>query len=130
MNIGDYVRNKYGIAKIVGKNHKNGKDILEFDRDIAFIINVETGEEIRKVRFLPLGENINMDKIKFGNLIDLIEVGDYVNGHRVIDIAKNQIRALYYEDINQKYALIPMINKDIKSIVTKEQFEAIQYEIK
>lgn len=63
------------------------------------------------------------------NIIDLIEVGDYVNGHRVIDIAKDQIRALYYEDINQKYALIPMINKDIKSIVTREMLESMEYKI-
>ena len=57
------------------------------------------------------------------NIIDLIKVGDFVNGKEVLEIKKfgsfNGIKVfgdIYY-------------NKEIKSIVTKEQFEAIQYKI-
>lgn len=63
------------------------------------------------------------------NIIDLIEVGDYVNGERVIDIAQGEIKAIYTENIEQKLALIPKTNKDIKSIVTKQQMEAMEYKV-
>ena len=66
------------------------------------------------------------------SLIDLIELGDYVNGQPIGEITlsgdykavcincfyKNQRRKLYLE------------SKDIKSIVTKEQFENMKYEVK
>ena len=106
MKVGDYVRTKeFGINKVKWFDHE--EPILE---------NGFTALQRSGYKSSP-------------NIIDLIEVGDYVNGHRIIDIAKDQIRALYSEDINQKYALIPMINKDIKSIVTREQFEAMQYKV-
>ena len=63
------------------------------------------------------------------NLIDLIEVGDYVNGSKVIDIAQAEKKAIYTEDIKQKQALIPICEYEIKSIVTKEQFESISYKV-
>ena len=53
------------------------------------------------------------------NIIDLIEVGDYVNGNEVIQIKDNKI---YFND----YAEEP---ENIKSIVTKEQFKAMEYKI-
>ena len=66
------------------------------------------------------------------DIIDLIELGDYVNGRMVEEITssgnykavsisyfyKNQRRKLYLE------------SKDIISIVTKEQFESIKYVVK
>lgn len=56
------------------------------------------------------------------NIIDLIEVGDYVNGWKV----------LYWTDgtkiIDDGYA--SDLNKiKIKSIVTKEQFESMEYKL-
>ena len=61
------------------------------------------------------------------NIIDLIEIGDYVNGARVIRtnapagfVIVNT--ALMSENTIYKY--------NIKSIVTKEQFERISYEVK
>ena len=60
------------------------------------------------------------------NIIDLIEVGDYVNGYKLL-----------YQDSHYSYFDTDTcdwiyINKDeqIKSIVTKEQFESMQYEVK
>ena len=63
-------------------------------------------------------------------LIDLVQVGDYVNGSKVIDIAQKPKKAIYVEDASQQCGLIPITKDSIKNIVTKEQFEAIQYEIK
>lgn len=57
------------------------------------------------------------------NIIDLIEVGDYVNGKYVKEI--NQ-----YKDGKSIIALIGIIDEqDIKSIVTKKQFKSVEYEV-
>ena len=117
MKVGDYVR----LDRCQGINRIDEEDVIGTFY-LEDVIYNEWGDETFR-----LDTN---DVIKSSsNIIDLIKVGDYVNGHKVIDIAKDQIRVLYYEDINQKYALIPMINKDIKSIVTREQFESMEYKI-
>ena len=61
------------------------------------------------------------------NIIDLIEVGDYVNGLLVID--------KYYDYANKEWRLndrdgLICIENNIKSIVTKEQFESMSYKVK
>ena len=68
----------------------------------------------------------NIDRASF-NIIDLIKVGDYVNGYKVTYIDKdNQIIRVdgfgWGTNIIRKY--------NIKSIVTKEQFNLIKYEVK
>lgn len=60
------------------------------------------------------------------NIIDLIEVGDYVNGYYVEDVLKTFVNVA----VGSNYFQSPTIyEKDIKSIVTKEQFESISYRI-
>jgi hypothetical protein len=67
------------------------------------------------------------------NIIDLIEEGDYVNGHLVVD--KYQDTDDYGKDfivINVESDFLcnkSLVEKDIKSIVTKEQFKAVEYEV-
>ena len=55
------------------------------------------------------------------NLIDLIEVGDYVNGRQVYFIKDDE---LYEECIHGMCQI-----KDIKSILTHEQYEANCYKV-
>lgn len=61
-------------------------------------------------------------------IIDLIEVEDYVNGEKVIKIFNPMFLSLgelpYVITDKNKYEL-----QDIKSIVTKEQFESMEYEV-
>ena len=57
------------------------------------------------------------------NIIDLIEVGDYVNGSEVTSIEKNRWLAFGNNDW-----YIPN-SGGIKSIVTKEQFESMSYKL-
>lgn len=73
-----------------------------------------------------------LDKIKSHivktshNIIDLIEVGDYVNGYYVEDVLKTFVNVA----VGSNYFQSPTIyEKDIKSIVTKEQFENMKYGI-
>lgn len=59
------------------------------------------------------------------NIIDLIQVGDYVNGKEIEQIINNE---LYFET-NDMASIISFKEKDIKSIVTKEQFKSMEYRI-
>ena len=64
------------------------------------------------------------------NPIDLIEVGDYVNGEKVdyIDDCDGAMREYYY---NYEDASIDVGHwcEEIKSIVTKEQFSSMEYRL-
>ena len=69
------------------------------------------------------------------NIIDLVEVGDYVNGHRVTESKYKQYDKYYFIDIDCNdisfgwgIGVIPV--DEIKSIVTHEQFESIEYKVK
>ena len=64
------------------------------------------------------------------NLIDLIEVGDYVNGRLVINASDVYTTDFIYigkEVFIELQDLI--IEEDIKTIVTKEQFESMEYKV-
>ena len=58
------------------------------------------------------------------NLIDLIETGDYVNGYKVDFIQNGYV--VFNNNHPNKINIYP---KDIKSIVTKEQFNSVKYEV-
>ena len=60
------------------------------------------------------------------NPIDLIEVGDYVNGKKVIAISDFKDGSRYIEFDEGRYLCK---NYQIKSIVTKEQFDSVKYEV-
>lgn len=64
------------------------------------------------------------------NIIDLIEVGDYVNGVEVIDKYKfgEQQRLVMIQTMEYGYEN-EMLEEHIKSIVTKEQFKSVMYEV-
>ena len=101
MKVGDYVRTKDG--RIFRWSNLCTTDIEDYM------------EHTRKILFIE-------DEIKSSpNIIDLIEVGDYVNGCSVLHKENNELVCgllLRYKEEN------------IQSVVTKEQFEAIKYEIK
>lgn len=64
------------------------------------------------------------------NIIDLIEVGDYVNGYKVIDIIKGFkviIDKLELDTTTGTYKNIGI--KDIKSILAHENFEDMEYKV-
>ena len=89
--------------------------------------------KLEKVDDICITDNGAVDKnniIKSSpKIIDLIEVGDYVNGHFVFDIAYTPKKAVYIEDNQNKLAHRPYTNEDIYSIVTKEQFESMEYKV-
>ena len=113
MKVGDYVRTPFGIWQ------------LEFIRTQA---KKYTHHLIKQYYGFTIFRNVEKKRIKksSSNIIDLIEVGDYVNGHLVFDKAPG---CVYIEDNQNKLAHIPYTKDNIKSIVTKEQFESMEYRI-
>ncbi len=106
MKIGDYVRTKYGITQFKEYETTNGEKLL--------CMPVKDGSQ-------GIFANIE-DVVKSSpNIIDLIEVGDYVNG--VI------VSQSYIDNIKHIAPEIKENNYGIKSIVTKEQFSCMEYKI-
>lgn len=118
MKVGDYVRTKYGITQFKEYKTTNGEKLL--------CMPVKDGSQ-------GIFANIE-DVVKSSpNIIDLIEVGDYVNGHLV----KNR-RASCNEnlcghpkqvDIGENEDYIWISESKIKSIVTKEMFSSVEYRV-
>lgn len=68
------------------------------------------------------------------NIIDILEVGDYVNGMEVTRISgtrydKNDLHCYCEHNGNENWQQVMIPVKNIKSIVTKEQFEEMSYKI-
>lgn len=97
------------------------RKIDEIDDDGSFWIDdyiIDTfGDEQNK-----LSEE-DVDKVS-DNIIDLIEIGDYVNGFPVIHNAKEHGGNIVIVINGNAYT-----EENIKSVVTKEQFESIKYEV-
>ena len=123
MKVGDYVRTRGGyIAKFEGIN----EGFYEFDNII-----IDESSAVRENLFVDIVEKSSP------NIIDLIEVGDYVNGDRVKalkgDIESHKINneddVIYTEYINDYDEWCGFEEDEIKSIVTKEQFSQMEYRI-
>ncbi len=113
LEVGMYVRTLFGINKV--------KDI---------ILNGNLYED--SALYLDKGKIIlskkSMPELKAShNIIDLIEVGDYVNGDRIDEIENGELR--FHWDYEYSEYISYYENKDIKSVVTKEQFESMSYKV-
>lgn len=123
IKVEEFVRNKYGIAKVINIEEQDGMQVVTFDRNIVYMVNVKTGEikDDNLTNKLSVTQNIDFSKIKHSfNIIDLVEVGDYVNGEKVTEV-----------DTYKDWIDIGELAREyhIKSIVTKEQFEAVEYRL-
>ena len=89
---------------------------------IAKIVDCSDNELVRIDSWQVILRN---DVIKArDNLIDLIEVGDYVNGLPVVHNAKKNGGNIVIVINGNAYN-----EENIKSVVTKEQFESMKYEV-
>lgn len=110
MKVGDYVRTKEGYIN----------RIIKDDGCCVVVDDLNVFEEELHIAKLDIVKNSP-------NIIDLIEVGDYVNGIYIDTIEKEQKRIWHtscYGDDD-----IVFYNNDIKSIVTKEMFESMEYKL-
>ena len=65
------------------------------------------------------------------NIIDLIQVGDFVNDYKVVDIIHNNRKlepsTMVYCEYGNNY--IGFYNEEIKSVITDEQMEQMAYKV-
>ena len=111
MKVGDYVRTKYGISKI-------------YEVYKPFILITTNYKQI-----------MNEDIIKSSpNIIDLIEVGDYVNTYKVSFVDEEPVMGKFVQcDYEVSFGTTNhyrFYEADIKSIVTKESMESVTYYVK
>ena len=120
LEVGMYVRTEYGIAKIV--------DIDKHTCSIYVDKNLELLIDGTRVAYeFIIGEPSFY-------LIDLVQVGDYVNGREVAFIDEFGEIAICETDITTKdfegrYEFKKIKKENIESIVTKEQIEQMQYKV-
>ena len=94
----------------------------------------DTEGEIYKADKIFLNHaNVEVKKHSF-NIIDLIEEDDYVNRLEIEKIIEptqytNYKKTLYCSESEGLYKGV-FFNNDIKSVVTHEQMEAMEYEVK
>lgn len=125
-----YEDNDVAYALYVRDNLKPNDYFRTNDGQIFKSINVSPieGNEIYYANGDYTWVNISTVANFSDNLIDLVEVLDYVNGYRVdlIDeIDDRKYLDLHYMECEWRYTF----NEDIKSIVTKEQFAFVKYEV-
>lgn len=113
LEVGQFVRTKSGyICKIINVN-----DFRE--------PNMKYGVEANYLKDVMFIGNDDIVKGSY-NIIDVLEVGDYVNGYYVEDVLKAFVNVA----VGSNYFQSPTIyEKDIKSVVTKERFENMKYRI-
>ena len=118
---GEYIRTKEGEIGVIG-----------------FPDEEENMFEQKQFEWYSNGKSYNLIKeyevIKHSkNIVDLIEEGDYVNGIKIYSVKKG----IGYGDKGQEGIIINKIycnckfipTENIKSIVTKEQFKIVEYEV-
>lgn len=108
--------------------------------------NIEIGEYVRTVEgyidiFKEVNDETNIARCKKNkywlnsiikhskNIIDLIEIGDYVNGDEAIDKYLFAGEKPVLETNGNSTNCKCLCNEDIKIIVTKEQMENISYKV-
>jgi len=130
MNVNDYLRdNKGNIAKIIEVERENNWLTVRYDN----VFNHTTGITYNLIHFKNEEEILEYNHIKSSpNIIDLIEVGDYVNGMKITDIRKDLLGNVEYVFGYSKEGFegeTMYYDDDIKSIVTHEQFESMEYKV-
>lgn len=125
IKVGEYVRTKNGLIGKVNKIELAGSGVRFGGEYLSeTIIQFNDGKVYeRRVK--------EKDIIKHSfNLIDLIEVGDYVNGNIVTDkylfAGEKPVIEIERNDTNCKC----LCEKDIKSILTHELYESNAYKAK
>lgn len=125
IDVGEYGRTNYGkIIKFAWIEHSNGK------RDGSKVILINKDTLSNDFYYFSIGESI----VKHSKqLIDLIEVGDYVNGREVKHIAMfegfpDYPKLIFVDETH----LIPddtCENDEIQTILTKESYMANCYKV-
>ena len=132
LEVGMYIRCKYYSYK-----GKIGKIIKKYNGDLE-IAYKDSIVKTTVSSFIDDNFDINGKQyVASYDIIDIVKIGDYVNGSKVVDISiigKDKEKWVWVEqmeDTDNKYGddYVGYNNEQIKSIVTKEQFESMEYSL-
>lgn len=120
LEVGMYVKTKDGIIDkvIIDYNGHCANPNCKY-KHISCAKNYYDEDDIKKASF---------------NIIDLIEVGDYVNGKKIVDVGclingpRKGTKAIDYYITPSAVSYLE--NEDIKSVITHEQIEQMEYRIR
>ncbi len=131
LSVGMYVRTEYGIInKIVGKEENKQLTLLNiiiFEKPMIIQNEFEYNYQA-KTRFLTKSVELFIVKSSF-NIIDLIEVGDYVNGKKVIKTYNPEGTYCLWIALEDEICIADCESFNIKEILTHEQYENNVYRI-
>mgnify|MGYP003379828653 CR=1 len=117
IEVGEYVRTKRGISKVL--EVKTVKDKMYGRHDVAYLIDKCPRMYITETEFIKHSKNI----------MDLIEVGDFVNGNIVTDKYLFAGEMPVVETSGNETNAKCLCKKDIQSILTKEQYSQNCYTV-
>lgn len=125
IEVGEYVRtNNKGIKRI--DRIDNNKTVNKY----LYFTGIEDFEG-KEYGIIKTTEIVKPSK----QLIDLIEKDDYVNGSKVLAVMEDMETGelhleMTFNYTNEEIGDCTIYDKDIKTILTKEQMEANQYVVK
>lgn len=122
IKVGDYVRTQYGIGKLI--RYTDEYESFDFDNNIFLhwegLNNTFYLDDLEEEKYVDFGNEIIKSS---SNLIDLIEVGDYVNGEKVI----HKDEKYNYLHFNANDTITDNFDIEIKTIMTKEKMKEMEY---
>ena len=123
IRVGEYVRTKKGIARIV----EDGRfvEIRENGNRMYYVDTNGTPCTWEFSCYIWSKDIVKHSK----NILDLIEVGDYVNGKLVSNVDKVDNTNFIEWDDGDMYKTEIQNDKFVKSIVTHQQFASMKYRV-
>ena len=128
LEVGMYVRTDTGIIEKINQIY----DRHATDNIVVWLNGFGDGrsvfvDDFEEVKYQSINARGFIKKEPSYRIIDLIEVGDYVNGLQVYETGIFGHNGKTFCRLYGNVA--PFYNEDIKSIVTKEQFQKMEYRI-
>lgn len=125
LEVGMYVRTILGISKLI---EIKDDSIYIFDKLDEDLWSDDIADEIWEYELEEV-----VIKASY-NIIDILEVGDYVNGYIVEEIKRGYDGKIWIDNGTRGYDeggeyTIWKRNEDIKSVITHEQIEQMTYRI-
>lgn len=124
IEVGEFVR----LARNQGINK-----IIEIEDGNRYILDEDIADEYGDFTCVLKKYELDEEVLKHSkNIIDLIEVDDYVNGKRVTDyyfVGTQKVLVLDNEKVTYEENENFVPNLAIKSIITKEQFKSVEYRL-
>lgn len=125
-----------GYALYVQNNIKRDDYVRLNTGEIVKVTGIKENKLNKKAIYFGIYEQDWFDSMAVENFsdkpIDLIEVGDYVNGYRVVsvdyDVIDDKTECIEL-DLNNNYQYNFISARQIKTIITKEQMASIEYKV-